>query len=48
MNAFYNLKIATKLVLSFTAVLLLTAFLGIFALLQLAPKPRHASPKDQE
>jgi methyl-accepting chemotaxis protein len=35
MNAFYNLKIATKLLVSFAAVLLLTAFLGIFALLQL-------------
>jgi methyl-accepting chemotaxis protein len=35
MNAFYNLKIATKLVVSFAAVLVLTAFLGIFALLQL-------------
>jgi methyl-accepting chemotaxis protein len=34
MNAFYNLKIATKLVASFTAVLVLTAFLGIFSLVQ--------------
>ncbi|WP_411881081.1 methyl-accepting chemotaxis protein [Polaromonas sp. YR568] len=34
MNAFYNLKIATKLVVSFTAVLVLTAFLGIFSLVQ--------------
>ncbi|WP_374580892.1 methyl-accepting chemotaxis protein [Pseudoduganella sp.] len=36
MNWFNNLKIANKLLLSFVAVLLLTAFLGVFAVLQLA------------
>ncbi len=36
MNAFYNLKIATKLMVAFVAVLALTAFIGIFSMLQLS------------
>jgi methyl-accepting chemotaxis protein len=36
MNAFYNLKIATKLLVSFVAVLVLTAILGIYSVTQLA------------
>ncbi|WP_342117501.1 methyl-accepting chemotaxis protein [Pseudoduganella sp. OTU4001] len=36
MNWFYNLKIANKLLLSFTAVLLLTACLGVVSVVQLA------------
>ncbi len=36
MNAFYNLKIATKLLLSFLVVLALTALLGIFSVVELA------------
>ncbi|SEH65826.1 methyl-accepting chemotaxis protein [Rheinheimera pacifica] len=36
MNWFYNLKIATKLIASFLAVLTLTAFIGLFAITQLA------------
>ncbi|GAA4348239.1 methyl-accepting chemotaxis protein [Variovorax defluvii] len=36
MKAFYNLRLASKLLLSFAAVLVLTAFLGIFAVLQLS------------
>lgn len=35
MQAFYNLKIATKLLLSFLAVLTLTAVLGVFSVMQL-------------
>lgn len=35
MQAFYDLRIATKLILGFIAVLLLTCFLGIFSILQL-------------
>jgi methyl-accepting chemotaxis protein len=36
MNWFHNLKIATKLLISFLTVLTLTVFLGIFSVLQLA------------
>ncbi|HEY0923069.1 methyl-accepting chemotaxis protein [Rheinheimera pacifica] len=36
MNWFYDLKIATKLIASFLAVLTLTAFIGLFAITQLA------------
>ncbi|MGR4872438.1 MCP four helix bundle domain-containing protein, partial [Variovorax sp. LARHSF232] len=36
MNAFYNLKIATKLMVAFVAVLALSAFIGIFSMLQLS------------
>lgn len=36
MKWFYNLKIATKLVSSFMAVLVLTAFMGIFSIIQLS------------
>ncbi|HLM45417.1 MAG TPA: MCP four helix bundle domain-containing protein, partial [Myxococcaceae bacterium] len=36
MNWFHNLKIATKLLISFLTVLILTVFLGIFSVLQLA------------
>ncbi|MFZ6819493.1 methyl-accepting chemotaxis protein [Undibacterium sp. Ji22W] len=35
MQAFYDLRIATKLILGFIAVLLLTCFLGIFSIIQL-------------
>lgn len=35
MQAFYNLRIATKLIFGFIAVLLLTCFLGIFSIIQL-------------
>ncbi|MFZ6747732.1 methyl-accepting chemotaxis protein [Undibacterium sp. Ren11W] len=35
MQAFYDLKIAAKLILSFIAVLLLTCFLGVFSIVQL-------------
>lgn len=42
MQAFYNLKIATKLILSFIAILLLTCFLGVFSILQLT-KVNHAT-----
>ncbi|MBC3872439.1 methyl-accepting chemotaxis protein [Undibacterium flavidum] len=35
MQAFYDLRIATKLILGFIAVLLLTCFLGIFSIVQL-------------
>lgn len=35
MQAFYNLKIATKLLVSFLAVLTLTACLGVFSVMQL-------------
>ncbi|RTD94443.1 HAMP domain-containing protein [Variovorax atrisoli] len=36
MKAFYNLKIATKLLVAFVAVLLLTACLGVISMLQLS------------
>lgn len=36
MQAFYDLKIATKLILGFIAVLVLTCFLGLFSIKQLA------------
>jgi methyl-accepting chemotaxis protein len=36
MKWFYDLKIATKLIVSFVAVLILTAFLGVFSLVQIA------------
>ena len=36
MNAFLNLKIRTKLILSFIVVLALTTFLGVFSLSKLA------------
>lgn len=36
MQAFYDLKIATKLIVGFVCVLLLTAFLGLFSIAQLA------------
>lgn len=36
MQAFYDLKIATKLIVGFVSVLLLTAFLGLFSMAQLA------------
>ena len=36
MQAFYDLKIATKLIIGFVGVLLLTAFLGLFSMAQLA------------
>ncbi|WP_369662408.1 methyl-accepting chemotaxis protein [Variovorax sp. V15] len=36
MKAFYNLKIATKLLVSFVAVLVLTACLGVISMLQLS------------
>jgi methyl-accepting chemotaxis protein len=36
MNAFLNLKLRTKLIFSFVAVLVLTTFLGVFSLSQLA------------
>jgi len=36
MKSIYDLKIAAKLLISFSAVLLLTAFLGIFSIVQLA------------
>jgi methyl-accepting chemotaxis protein len=36
MQAFYDLKIATKLIVGFVGVLLLTAFLGLFSMAQLA------------
>ena len=42
MQAFYDLKIATKLIIGFVAVLLLTAFLGLFAMSQLATVNRAA------
>ena len=42
MNTFYNLRIATKLVVSFVAVLVLTAVLGIYSLVQLASVDRAA------
>ncbi|MFA9274789.1 MAG: methyl-accepting chemotaxis protein [Candidatus Aquirickettsiella gammari] len=35
MQAFYNLRISTKLILGFIAVLLLTCFVGIFSIIQL-------------
>lgn len=35
MQAFYDLRIATKLIIGFIAVLLLTCFLGVFSILQL-------------
>ncbi len=36
MQAFYDLRIATKLIIGFVCVLLLTAFLGLFSMSQLA------------
>lgn len=36
MQWFYDLKIATKLIASFLAVLALTAFMGVFSIIQLA------------
>lgn len=36
MNWFYNLRIATKLIASFLTVLLLTAFIGVFSIVNLA------------
>ncbi|MEW6354464.1 MAG: methyl-accepting chemotaxis protein [Pseudomonadota bacterium] len=36
MKWFYNLKIATKLIISFLVVLALTSFLGVFSIVQLA------------
>jgi len=36
MKAFYNLKIATKLLLAFTAVIVLTVFVGVFSVMQLS------------
>lgn len=36
MKLFYNLKIAAKLLVAFSAILILTAFLGIFSIVQLA------------
>lgn len=36
MNWFCNLKISTKLILSFLVVLSLTTFLGVFSIIQLA------------
>jgi methyl-accepting chemotaxis protein len=35
-KSIYDLKIATKLLVSFSAVLILTAFLGVFSIIQLA------------
>jgi methyl-accepting chemotaxis protein len=43
MKAFYNLKIATKLIVSFFVVLTMTAFLGVFSLLQLVKVNQTAS-----
>ncbi|VTU22298.1 Serine chemoreceptor protein [Variovorax sp. PBL-H6] len=43
MKAFYNLKLASKLLISFAAVLALTAFLGIFAVVQLAKVNRMST-----
>ncbi len=43
MQAFYDLKIATKLILGFVAVLLLTCFLGIFSIFQLTNLNRAAN-----
>ncbi|RZA06423.1 MAG: methyl-accepting chemotaxis protein, partial [Moraxellaceae bacterium] len=43
MNWFYNLKIATKLIAAFLAVLTLTAFIGIFAITQLAAVNKTAT-----
>ncbi|MBR7799645.1 methyl-accepting chemotaxis protein [Undibacterium fentianense] len=42
MQAFYDLRIATKLIVGFLAVLLLTCFLGIFSIIQLG-KVNHAA-----
>ncbi|WMW80005.1 methyl-accepting chemotaxis protein [Undibacterium cyanobacteriorum] len=42
MQAFYDLKIATKLIVGFVGVLLLTAFLGLFSISQLATVNRAA------
>src|SRR6478609_96952 len=36
MNAFYNLRIASKLLISFVVVLALTVFVGVFSVVQLA------------
>ncbi|MDM0084086.1 methyl-accepting chemotaxis protein, partial [Variovorax sp. J31P179] len=36
MNAFYNLRIASKLLISFVIVLALTVFVGVFSVMQLA------------
>jgi methyl-accepting chemotaxis protein len=36
MNAFYDLKIFSKLMISFLAVLAMTAFIGVFSIIQLA------------
>jgi methyl-accepting chemotaxis protein len=43
MKSFYNLTIATKLIVSFFAVLLLTTFVGIFSVIQLAAVNRTAT-----
>ncbi len=43
MKAFYNLKLASKLLVSFVAVLALTAFLGIFAVVQMAKVNRMST-----
>ncbi|VTU26700.1 Serine chemoreceptor protein [Variovorax sp. PBS-H4] len=43
MKAFYNLKLASKLLVSFVAVLALTSFLGIFAVVQLAKVNRMST-----
>ena len=43
MQAFYDLRIATKLILSSAVALLLTAFLGVFSLMQLAQVNENAS-----
>src|SRR5689334_21026553 len=36
MNAFYNLRIASKLLISFVVVLALTVFVGVFSVMQLS------------
>src|SRR6478735_10922287 len=36
MNAFYNLRIASKLLISFVVVLSLTVFVGVFSVMQLS------------
>ncbi|WP_371438841.1 methyl-accepting chemotaxis protein [Polaromonas sp.] len=43
MQAFYNLKISTKLLVSFFAVLTLTAFLGIFSIFELSKVNRMST-----
>ncbi|MGO4393920.1 methyl-accepting chemotaxis protein [Variovorax sp. M-6] len=43
MTSFHNLKIASKLLLSFAAVLMLTALLGIFSIAQLATVNRTST-----